>query len=489
VTSGKIIIRCDGSSEIGLGHVMRCLALTDMLKDNFSIAIAISKPENSLKKTILKYVDQLIELPANGFNKLPSLMEPGEEISFDLNDYVTAEDIVVTDGYWFGTSYQQAIKKTGAKLVCIDDFARGFFYADAVINHAPGMKLSQYKGEPHTRFYLGLDYALLRKEFFRPLPEHRSKNSLLISLGGSDPLNITIKALKTAYESGRFNEIHVMVSSLFSNDLRTSIEEFALRYSQQIKIHSNLSAISIVDLMDDCSHALVSASTILLECYSRGLICFAGYYTENQMNIYNGFVNQNLAYGLGNLNTIDSNFELPEIDSGRVIKNMAPLNSNAYVNFLFNQLLSKSDYTLRKAEQSDSKLLFDWANDPDVRINAINTNKIEWASHHKWFKKRTDSKVTKIFILEENQIPVGQVRFDSEDGEWMIDYSISRENRGRGLGPIILVEGMKKFPASAKFVAFVKPSNSASVHVFERLAFKNNGIVLKSGLELLKFTK
>ena len=34
--------------------------------------------------------------------------------------------------------------------------------------------------------------------------------------------------------------------------------------------------------------------------------------------------------------------------------------------------------SIRKATETDSKLYFQWANDPETRANSINTSEIEW---------------------------------------------------------------------------------------------------------------
>jgi hypothetical protein len=59
-----------------------------------------------------------------------------------------------------------------------------------------------------------------------------------------------------------------------------------------------------VDIQDHCSFAVVSASTVLIEAYSRGLKCFTGYYVDNQKLSYEGFIKNQLAFGLGQFDFI-----------------------------------------------------------------------------------------------------------------------------------------------------------------------------------------
>jgi len=302
----KLVLRADGNTTIGFGHVYRLLALADILKGDFEIVFAISTSEKLLLELISSYSDKIISLPAYNYT-LPDQKKEDEEMSFDLGGFLSGDEIVVTDGYWFGEQYQKAVKKTKAKLVCIDDFAENYFYADAVINHAPGVKVSDYRGEPYTKYFLGLDYALLRKNFFSPFSPNHKTGSLLIGMGGSDPYGITEKVLNAVIHSHRFSEIHLLAPALFTEKKMAGICEGAANVN--CVFHKNLNADALVTLMDNCKYAIVSASTLLLEFYSRGIICMTGYYTPNQKSIYNGFVNDYKAIGLGDLN----NFEPKEV--------------------------------------------------------------------------------------------------------------------------------------------------------------------------------
>ncbi|MFM9945904.1 MAG: UDP-2,4-diacetamido-2,4,6-trideoxy-beta-L-altropyranose hydrolase [Bacteroidia bacterium] len=338
----RIILRADGNSTIGFGHVYRLLALADILKDKFEIVFAINRPEHYLISVIKNYVHDLIELTTHQENKLPALRQKDEEIPFELDEYITGNEIVVLDGYWFGVKYQKAVKHKGSKLVCIDDLAENYFYADAIINHAPGMKASQYKGETYTKYYLGLDYAMLRKDFFKPFNNSRQPDSLLISMGGADQYRITENVLESAILSNSFKTIHLLISSAFSVEALERMNKITKNSSIKILTYKNLAGKELVELMDNCLFALVSASTVLLECYSRGITCFTGYYTNNQLNIYNGFVLENRCLDLGDLTKLEPKSMGKKITSlleaQKVQKSEKPLQSDRNIEHVFSLL-------------------------------------------------------------------------------------------------------------------------------------------------------
>ena len=71
--------------------------------------------------------------------------------------------------------------------------------------------------------------------------------------------------------------------------------------------------------------------------------------------------------------------------------------------------------TFRPAKKADSKLLFNWVNEEEVRNNSFNIEPVKWESHVDWLCKKLESNQCKIFILEKNAIAVGQIRSEEED--------------------------------------------------------------------------
>lgn len=145
---------------------------------------------------------------------------------------------------------------------------------------------------------------------------------------------------------------------------------------------------------------------------------------------------------------------------------------------------------LREVVAGDERLLFDWANDEAVRVNAINSEKIIWEVHKKWFQnKLSDKNITQIYIVENGDGHlIGQIRFDRQVDEAVIDYSIDKNFRGKGYGASILEYGERKikkvWPDIERLVGVVKPENLVS-----RKCFKKAGFTEKKEKNLLKFIK
>ncbi|HEV8082824.1 MAG TPA: GNAT family N-acetyltransferase [Chitinophagaceae bacterium] len=478
----KIILRADGNKLIGFGHIYRLLALADILKEHFYIAFALYKTSDFIEQEIKSYCDEIIILPGELPYKTADEISAGQEINFDLKDILNGDEIVVLDGYHFGINYQKAVKEKNCKLVCIDDLATNRFVADAVINHAPGLDQSIYKMEAYTKLYTGLDYAILRKPFMRP---HSSINKIdgdvFISLGGSDYFQLTLKIARLLVDVKELNTLHIMYSNSFPKGMIDTLEKIS-NETTRLKLYMNLSANEIADLMDTCEYAFVSASTVLLEAYSRNLICFTGFYTTNHFFIYNGFIKLNKAIGLGNLKDLNPSilnevFKNPDYYPNQNSDNLDTTSKQSdppAKNLL--KLFLDLNLKLRSVELADMKLYFDWANDEVVRNNSINQNAIEWDNHVRWFTDKLKSKYFKLYVLDYSATPVGQIRTDlNEDGNWVINYSIDKLWRGFGFGKKIVQLLIEKEPGKL-FLAFVKTSNDLSNKIFQSNGFDLSGV-------------
>jgi UDP-2,4-diacetamido-2,4,6-trideoxy-beta-L-altropyranose hydrolase len=275
----KVLIRVDGSAQIGLGHVVRCSALAQMLKDEFQIHF-ISKeiPESIIGDIISKGFE---------FTKIET-----EKTFFKL---LTGKEIVVLDNYFFDTAYQKRIKEIlGCKLVCIDDLHDKEFYADLIINHAPGVKREDYQAQSYTQFALGLDYALLRPGFLEQAQKSRivnNKEILFICFGGSDFNNLTHRVLQIALEFKEFKKIIVVTGAAYTNIDSLSL---LVKTSSKVENHSNISGTKMLSLMAQSDVAIVPSSGILLEVISAGCYVISGMYIENQKYAFQMFKNQNI---------------------------------------------------------------------------------------------------------------------------------------------------------------------------------------------------
>ena len=141
----------------------------------------------------------------------------------------------------------------------------------------------------------------------------------------------------------------------------------------------------------------------------------------------------------------------------------------------------------KNASLKEMEIYWFWANDKQVRENALNKEFITWDNHVEWFKSKLVDKKCSLYLILVNDNPVGQVRFDNEGNYARIDYSVAKQFRGRRLGKSLLDFAIKEFYkySKQKILGEVLPDNISSARIFESLGFmkqikKKNKIYIKN---------
>jgi UDP-2,4-diacetamido-2,4,6-trideoxy-beta-L-altropyranose hydrolase len=192
---GTLIIRADATAALGHGHVMRCLALAQAWQDRGGeCTFVMYEPVPELMR----------RLCGQGFAVVPLAAVPGSsDDAAQVAELAHTRDArwVVVDGYQFNADYQRRLRKSGEKILLIDDSGHtGTYYSDLVLDQNASAREDYYVGcEPHTQLLLGSCYAMLRREFRRWRnwkPEiAQFGRRVLVTMGGSDPENLTERVI------------------------------------------------------------------------------------------------------------------------------------------------------------------------------------------------------------------------------------------------------------------------------------------------------
>ena len=293
----NVFFRADGNAEIGLGHVIRSLALAHILKEDFECIFLIQDVAEFLKNEILKTCTSIISLNTT--------LNYAEEAVYISHTFINAGDILVLDGYNFKTEYQQTLKNKGIKLVCIDDLYQWHFVADAIINQNPSIKASFYSKENYTKLYIGFDFLLLRKCFIEEIRNSREivkVENAFICIGGADPANITEIALRAALKTASFSKINVVTGGAYKHI--ASLKMLVTDNPDIVKHYTNLTADEMLSLIKSSEFAIAPASSISMELLCVGVNLLTGYFVDNQKKFSEYMHNVGLGYSLGNLNEV-----------------------------------------------------------------------------------------------------------------------------------------------------------------------------------------
>jgi UDP-2,4-diacetamido-2,4,6-trideoxy-beta-L-altropyranose hydrolase len=234
-----ILIRADASPTIGTGHVMRCLAVAEALRDQGHEALFAAVESTPA-------IDR--RLSADGFRHVSIAGPVGQAADLAATRSLLRREhgtAVMLDGYRFGEAYRVGLQAAGARVLAWDDLGDGTpLHADLVVNAAPQAAGLPYEAmAPGAVLLLGPGYAPLRREVRLAAQAPRrtiaDRPVLLVTFGGSDPLGLTgpvLQALATERPDGcrivavvggsnpRANELAAEVAALAADGVSVEID-------------------------------------------------------------------------------------------------------------------------------------------------------------------------------------------------------------------------------------------------------------------------
>jgi spore coat polysaccharide biosynthesis predicted glycosyltransferase SpsG len=249
-----------------------------------------------LKSQILIYFDDIYDIEKENLKE------------DDWWQKLTRTEIVILDGYHFDSFYQLGLKKFCSRLICVDDIHSFHFYADVVINHAGGVLPSFYDIEAYTKLFLGPSYAIVRSGFWeKPSHINRLDNHVFVCLGGADPKNDLVMVLQEALERRANLFYHIVTGSAYN--YRAELEKIISKHPTTTH-YENLDENAMKELMQKCPLAILSPSTVSYEYLSIGGEAYLHSIAANQIDIYNFFIKENLAFS----------FQEFRVNDGEIVK-------------------------------------------------------------------------------------------------------------------------------------------------------------------------
>jgi UDP-2,4-diacetamido-2,4,6-trideoxy-beta-L-altropyranose hydrolase len=475
---GTLVLRCDASVAMGTGHVMRCVALAQAWQDAGGDAVFVmaeSTPATQERLDAEKCAVAILQAASGS-------LEDAEEVA-KLAQSRSARWVVV-DGYGFNHHYQQALKQQGLKLLLIHDGA-GFdrLFADLVLNQNACARKGLYERcKTGTRLLLGPRYAPLRREFTSRRDSQREipplATRLLVTMGGSDPDNVTLNVLHALSLLKQDLEIAVVVGG--SNPHRTSLEDGAKKLGERVRLLQNP---AMPELMSWADLAISGAGTTTAELCFLGVPAVLVDIAPNQTPVAEELSRLGAAvhWSPGKAAQPEKLARLvQDILDSREQRAALSKAARILVDDRGAQRVTAAirghDLQLRRAEPQDSRVLWEWANEPAARAASFSQDAIPWDRHVEWFAARLRDESSRIYIASEaDQEPVGAVRFQLENSRAVVSISVAPGARGQGLGWGMLSlasECLFQSTPAAVVDAYVKPENAASLRLFEKAGFQ-----------------
>jgi len=481
--SASLIIRADASTEIGTGHVMRCLALAQGWQDKGGVvSFVMGTYSPSLESRLKSEGMEIIHLTS-----LPGSPEDARQTSEIAR--AAGASWVVIDGYHFHSEYQEAIKSSGLDLLAIDDNGHaGHYFADLVLNQNLHADSDLYTSrEPGTRLLLGTRYVQLRREFRKHQGWRRSirenAKRILVTLGGSDPENVTLKVIR-ALQRLNITGIEAVIVVGGNNPYYEHLQEAAADGAPHFRLAKNVD--DMPELLSWADIAVTSAGTTVWETAFMGLPSIILTIADNQIDVAKRLGEMDMAMILG------WHQSLTERDISQAVEGL--LNDPGKRKLMSERVqelvdgegvervqmhLKRSSLRLRRAKQADCELIWRWANEPETRAASFSSAAIPWERHVEWFNSRINDPNCFLFIAQDSQDSfVGNVRFETNREEAVISVNITEKWRGQGYGiPLIVaaVEELFRISPITSVHAFIKMENDRSIRTFERAGFQRMG--------------
>jgi UDP-2,4-diacetamido-2,4,6-trideoxy-beta-L-altropyranose hydrolase len=482
-----LLLRADADPARGAGHVMRCLAIAEAWRQHGGHATLLSCRLNPV-------LGQRTEALGIGLMEIP-LSYPD---SADLRTACTGLEKVsrddtdlpwfVLDGCHFDTIYQSLLRSAGCRLMVIDDTAHLRRYdADIILNHALSAQQFAYTCSPQTLLLLGTRFALLGSQFQRwygvPRQCPEVARRIVVTLGSSDTDNATLKIIEALEQISTPDlEVRVVVGPF--NPHLAKLQRAMDSVSPRVRLETDATDIASLMAWADLTVAGGEMTSGELAFMKVPALIFT--LSENQSAVAKALDEFGTARSLGSPSDLhrdqiaEAIFRLMHDKAGRwqmSEKGRVVVDGGGAQRTLDVMLCRSSEagLQLRVASEEDGLLLWQWANDAVTRRNSFTSEPISWVTHQAWYAARLASPDTRLWILELQKVPVGQIRYDRTDASMArISFSIAPAYRGIGLGTQLLSlsadrAGRELKVGTVEGITFAE--NRASNHAFVKAGF------------------
>lgn len=314
----KIVFRVDSSTQIGSGHLMRCLTLANQLKSKAEILFISRHLVGNLNYLITQNGFKNIELlPANDQIELSGyeswLTVKQEQDAKEVIEILKNIDVelMVVDSYAIDANWEKVIRPYAKKIMVIDDLANRKHDCDILLdqNYYEDME-TRYNGlvNENCKLLLGPKYILLREEFYKAKQHQRQRNgeikNILVFLGGSDLTNETMKTLRALEMLGR-DDITVNVVVGGSNQNKDEVKAFCNKY-KWMNYYCQIN--NMAEMMNEADLAIGAGGTATWERCFLGLPAIVIAVAENQIKIAENCAKKEFIKYLGETRLVSSDF-------------------------------------------------------------------------------------------------------------------------------------------------------------------------------------
>ncbi len=471
----RVVLRADADRLMGVGHVMRCVALgQSLVAANADVMIATSCNDPK----ILRHIKR----SGLGLHLLDAALPRSRDfagVKALIDGY--RSPVVVVDGYHFPQSDFAELRAAGARTVVIDDEPRsGMYDADVLLDQNIGALRQNYVVRQDARLLLGSRFVLLRPEFSNIDRAPRAADGpvrVLIAMGGGDRLNMTALALEAVAMISHGLSVTVLVGAAnpHAEALKHAFGGGKIRFVENTP-----------DVAAEMAAADVAVATVggtVWELAAAGVPALVISTTPTQHRLAESLHQYGAHRWVGDAILLvrerlaDSLSEL--VDSAELRTEMARLgrtlvDGRGAARAASAILDANSEWRFRPAAPEDAEPVWEIASDATVRAESFKADVFGFTSHERWFSERLTRPTQRMWVAERDSSIGAYIRYDASPPWAMVNIAVATPLRGRGLARRLLTATWSDAchalgARAARGVVF--ETNMASTRAFERAGF------------------
>lgn len=275
-----IAIRVDGNEYIGTGHLVRCMCMARALEKQGAHCVFFVAQEQAGAFVREKGFECMVLNTdySNMEAELPELIKVAKEY---------APKLWLVDSYQVTREYLRGLGQV-YPVVHMDDTGDLVFESDGLINYNIYGEEMDYESKcsPQMRLLLGAKYAPVKEEFTKiPYRISEDVQNVLITMGGSDKLNITGKFCQCLLKCLPENIHFTLICGRFNPHLQelTELQKMNSRVQVLVDVPDMWNKLAMADV------AISAGGTTMYELCAMGIPTVCCYYVENQRRVAEGF--------------------------------------------------------------------------------------------------------------------------------------------------------------------------------------------------------
>ncbi len=228
--SRKVLFIIDGGPDLGFGHFMRATLIAKYLVENKNCGVLFVTNNHLLNKKIIEFGFECFLFASEDFN--PKHIW---QVIKKQKPHIMVIDIKNSHN---PASIIKLVKRENKdlKIILIDNATNARLLADKNIYPVPrnlvsGFKWRDYKGKVCS----GLKFFPLKEGFTKVKKIKRDNNTVIISMGASDPHNITLFVMKDLISTGK--KAKVIVGPGFKS--KKEIRQIARQHKDIFELYEN----------------------------------------------------------------------------------------------------------------------------------------------------------------------------------------------------------------------------------------------------------